>query len=89
MSKIKKAKKLRRPNIPAATGPIAQPPSETMAAGGGAEAVAEPRFARSEPAPVTFDYTHIRRDLTRIGVLAGSFIAILVALSFVLPLVIK
>ena len=35
------------------------------------------------------DYTHVKRDLTRIGVLAGSFIAILVVLSFVLPLIIK
>jgi hypothetical protein len=80
MSKIKKAKRLRRPNIPVAVGP---------AAAGGAEAVAEPRLVRTEPAPVTFDYTHIKKDLTRIGVLAGSFIAILVVLSFVLPLVIK
>ena len=28
------------------------------------------------------DYTHIKRDLGRIGVLAGSFFAILIALSF-------
>lgn len=82
MSKIKKAKKLRRPNIPMAVRP-------TVAVGGGAEGVAEPRFTRTEPAPVTFDYTHIKKDLTRIGVLAGSFIAILVVLSFVLPLITK
>lgn len=30
------------------------------------------------------DYSLIKKDLTRIGVLAGFFIAILVALSFVL-----
>ncbi len=82
MSKIKKAKRLRRPNVPVAVGPA-------TAAGGGAEAVAEPRLVRTEPAPVTFDYTHIKKDLTRIGVLAGSFIAILVVLSFVLPLIVK
>ena len=82
MSKIRKARKLRRPNIPLAVGPAA-------AAGGGAEIVANRPSARSDSAPVNFDYTHIRKDLTRIGVLAGSFIAILVALSFVLPLVIK
>ncbi len=28
------------------------------------------------------DYTHIKRDLGRIGVLAGSFFVILIALSF-------
>jgi len=30
------------------------------------------------------DYTHVKRDLSRIGVLAGSFLVILVALSFFL-----
>jgi hypothetical protein len=30
------------------------------------------------------DYTHVKRDLGRIGVLAGSFFAILIALSFFL-----
>jgi hypothetical protein len=30
------------------------------------------------------DYTHVKRDLSRIGVLAGSFFVILVALSFFL-----
>jgi hypothetical protein len=30
------------------------------------------------------DYTHIRRDLGRIGILAASFFVILVALSFFL-----
>ena len=30
------------------------------------------------------DYTHVRRDLRRIGLLAGSFVLILVALSFFL-----
>ena len=33
------------------------------------------------------DYTYIKRDLKRIGVLAGSFFALLVALSFILPLI--
>ena len=28
------------------------------------------------------DYTHVKRDLGRIGVLAGSFFVILIALSF-------
>ena len=30
------------------------------------------------------DYTYIKRDLGRIGVLAGSFIALLIVLSFFL-----
>jgi len=88
MSKIRKAKRLRRPNVPLAVGPIAQRPAGTAAAGG-AETVAGPGPSRSEPVPVAFDYTHIKKDLKRIGVLAGSFIVILVVLSFVLPLVIK
>jgi len=28
------------------------------------------------------DYTHVKRDLSRIGVLAGSFFVILIALSY-------
>jgi hypothetical protein len=30
------------------------------------------------------DYTHVKRDLTRIGTLAGFFIVVLIALSFIL-----
>ena len=30
------------------------------------------------------DYTHIKRDLARIGILAASFFVILIALSFFL-----
>ena len=30
------------------------------------------------------DYSMVKKDLTRIGILAGFFIAILVALSFIL-----
>jgi hypothetical protein len=30
------------------------------------------------------DYTHVVKDLKRIGVLAGSFVVVLVALSFIL-----
>jgi hypothetical protein len=75
MSKVKKAKKLRRPNVPLTTGPGA-------AAGGGVEAAREVRAGRNEPAPVVFDYGYIKQDLRRIGVLAASFIALLVVLSF-------
>lgn len=66
MSKVRKAKKLRQPNVPELTNPLAVEPQ-----GGG---VAE--------STQLFDYTYIKRDLTRIGILAGSFIVILVALAF-------
>jgi hypothetical protein len=74
MSKQKKAKRDRRPNIPVALS----------ASGGGLEMAAplEPRAGRREA--VQFNYTHIKKDLTRIGVLAVSFIVILVVLSFFL-----
>jgi len=35
------------------------------------------------------DYTHIIKDLRRIGILAGSFIVALIALSFLMPLFLK
>lgn len=35
------------------------------------------------------DYTHVKRDLKRIAILAGSFFVLLIALSFVLPYVIR
>ena len=35
------------------------------------------------------DYTYIRRDLRRIGILAGSIVAALIVLYFIVPLVIK
>ena len=73
MSKQKKAKKARRPNIPLATSVSLAP-----GMGGGLETMT----ARGESTQATFDYTHIKKDLTRIGILAGSFIAILVVLSF-------
>lgn len=40
----------------------------------------------AQPQKVEFnpDYSMIKKDLTRIGVLAGFFIAILVGLSFIL-----
>ena len=73
MSKIRKAKKLRQPNVPLSTGPVAAPVIR-------GERPGEARPA-AEAAP-EFDYSTTRRELTRIGVLAGSFIAGLVILSF-------
>jgi hypothetical protein len=47
--------------------------SRTMAGGSGS--------VRTEFNP---DYTYVKRDLKRIGLLAGSFFAILIVLSFFL-----
>ena len=43
----------------------------------------------STSAPVEFnpDYSLVIKDLKRIGILAGTFFVILVALSFIIPLV--
>ena len=35
------------------------------------------------------DYTYAKQDLKRVGIMAASFIAALIVLSFVLPLFIK
>jgi hypothetical protein len=73
MSKYKKAKKARQPNIPLYTSPV-------TGTGGGVET----STGRSETTSVQFDYTHIKKDLTRIFTLAGVFIAVLVGLAFIL-----
>jgi hypothetical protein len=43
---------------------------------------------RTTAAPVEFnpDYGYVVKDLKRIGALAGTFFVILIALSFILPL---
>jgi hypothetical protein len=48
---------------------------------GGGRIAQDPIAARNEFNP---DYTYVKRDLARIGVLAGSFFAILILLSFFL-----
>ncbi len=62
----KKPKKLRRPNVPGMTAGRA---GGTPAAGG-------------DGSRLSFDYSYVKKDLRRIGVLAGSLIAALVVLSF-------
>ncbi len=50
-------------------------------------APASPSFRRTittSPAEFTPDYTYVKTDLRRIGVLAGSFFVILVVLSFII-----
>lgn len=42
---------------------------------------------RSAPNEFAPDYTYIRKDLKRIGLLSGTFVVILIALSFILPII--
>lgn len=48
-------------------------------------------FTRRVPASQEFnpDYSYVVKDLKRIGVLAGTFFALLIALSFLMPLLVK
>lgn len=72
MSKVRKAKKLRQPNVPLSVGPALAARVERPAG--------DVRLA-VEAAP-EFDYSTTRKELTRIGLIAGSFIVVLVVLSF-------
>jgi hypothetical protein len=47
-------------------------------------AVAEITPARASDRDFNPDYSYVRKDLKRIAILAGSFLALLVALSFLL-----
>ena len=78
VSKEKKSKKARKPNVPLYTGPV----QSTGSGGGG---TIEAASATTRPAGVEIigaDYSHTLSDLRRIGLLAGLLIAGLVALSF-------
>jgi hypothetical protein len=45
-----------------------------------------PSFStRSQRDEFNPDYTHIIKDLHRIGILAGSFLLVLIALAFLMP----
>jgi hypothetical protein len=76
MSK-KKAKKVRQPNLPAAINV-----NVAAGQGGSPEAPAPAATVERKPSATVFDYTYVKKDLARIGVLAGSFIAVLIILSF-------
>ena len=79
MSAKKKPMKLRRPNIvvPASMS------SALEARGGGAEVYAQPATTRADTSAL-FDYTHVKRDMRRIGLLAGLCVTVLVVLSFII-----
>jgi hypothetical protein len=78
MSK-KKTKKLRSSNY-AAAGLVGTPAASR---GGGAETLAQPVPVRGETRNL-FDYTHVKHDMRRIGLLAGGCVAVLVILSFII-----
>jgi hypothetical protein len=77
MSKQKKVRRDRRPNISTAI-------NVSVAAGTtGVELPRAPAPDRKTTGAV-FDYSHVKKDLRRIGILAASFITIFVILSFFL-----
>jgi len=86
MSNKKKPKKLRTPNVPSGTVVTAAPGMAAPVRSAGQPLPSPSRQMRAAPAaasaPANFDYTYVRKDLNRIAILAGSFIVILVALSF-------
>ena len=74
MSKIRKARKLRTPNVPESFEPVAPAPVVPQQATG----------TRPSESVGQFDYSHTIGDLRRIAVLAGSFIVVLIALTFII-----
>jgi hypothetical protein len=86
MSNKKKPKKLRTPNVPTQAANVAAATATAPARSGGQELASPARQGRAVPAATVsqanFDYTYVKKDLSRIAVLAGSFIVILVVLSF-------
>ena len=88
MSNKKKPKKLRSPNVPSAATMIAPGAAPAQARSGGQELAGSARQMRAAPAAAAtqanFNYTYVKKDLGRIAVLAGSFVVVLIALSFVI-----
>ncbi len=74
MSKIRKARKLRTPNVPESFEPVV--PAAVVAQ--------STSSARPTESVGQFDYSHTMGDLRRIAVLAGSFIVVLIALTFII-----
>jgi hypothetical protein len=79
MSAKKKPKKLRRPNI--VVPGMVSGPAESR--GGGAEVFVKPTSTRVD-SRFNFDYTHVKQDMRRIGILAGICVTALVVLSFII-----
>lgn len=93
MSKEKKARKARTPNVPLHTGPLQPAPSAgpdtltarpaKVSASNQAGAVVM-RTAANRTEGIQADYTHVVSDLRRISLLAGGLLVVLVALSFII-----
>lgn len=60
---------------------------DTVSASGAAVSTARPSASRLAEPTFTPDYSYVRNDLRRIGILAGSIFAVLIILAFVLPLI--
>ncbi len=70
MSKKRRRKRDRRPNLPIETQTSAKAKSTSQSLPGAGE--------------FNPDYTYVLKDLKRIGLLAGTFIGLLIVLSFFL-----
>ena len=72
-------------SIPAATPPLTQPP---VAPEPRAAATAPPTVARNRPGASWTDiserYQHVNAELKQIGILAGSFLVVLLVLTVIL-----
>jgi hypothetical protein len=94
VSKEKKSRKVRTPNVPLHTGPFQ--PLDGVGGGGpdtltarqakaGASApVVTVRASAGRSEGIQADYTHVVSDLRRISLLAGAMLVVLVALSFII-----
>ena len=78
MSAKKKPKKLRRPNI-VVPDTLSAP---SLSRAGGAEVYSAPSSRADSNSQ--FDYTHVKQDMRRIGLLAGVCVTAMVVLSFII-----
>lgn len=77
-------------NAPTAEA-VMESPRETAASSATPGASTSRSYSRRAVTAQEFnpDYTYVVKDLKRIGALAGTFFIILIALSFILPQIIK
>jgi hypothetical protein len=71
---------MAKKNKKRAVNPTVGTPKTSAASG----AVSTPKAAFTRASEFNPDYTYVKKDLKRIGVLAGSFFVVLVVLSFFL-----
>ncbi len=73
-------------NVSVAEAPAAPVPTATTTT---ARSYSSRRATAGGPVEFNPDYSYIVSDLKRVGVLAGTFFVILIALSFILPMIMK